>query len=83
MPGPYMMPLPKRKQRPTAVRWEDVHFHEVGALDAVADVTGVCYAMYLLQPERVVVSPVHVGSGTVRCAHGVMPVPGPRPQQRF
>ncbi len=55
----------------------DVHFHEVGALDAVADVTGVCYAMYLLQPERVVVSPVHVGSGTVRCAHGVMPVPAP------
>lgn len=55
----------------------DVHFHEVGALDAVADVTGVCYAMYLLQPERIVVSPVHVGSGTVRCAHGIMPVPAP------
>ena len=55
----------------------DVHFHEVGALDAVADVTGVCYAMYLLAPERVVVSPIHVGSGTVRCAHGVMPVPAP------
>ena len=56
---------------------EEVHFHEVGALDAVADVTGVCYAMYLLHPERVVVSPVHVGSGTVRCAHGIMPVPAP------
>ena len=55
----------------------DVHFHEVGALDAVADVTGVCYAMYLLRPKRVVVSPVHVGSGTVRCAHGIMPVPAP------
>mgnify|MGYP005777394315 FL=1 len=55
----------------------DVHFHEVGALDAVADVTGVCYALYLLQPERIVVSPIHVGSGTVRCAHGVMPVPAP------
>lgn len=55
----------------------DVHFHEVGALDAVADVIGVCYAMYLLRPEWVVVSPVHVGSGTVRCAHGVMPVPAP------
>ena len=55
----------------------DVHFHEVGALDAVADVTGVCYAMYLLAPERVVVSPIHVGSGTVRCAHGIMPVPAP------
>ena len=40
----------------------DVHFHEVGALDAVADVTGVCYALYLLQPERIVVSPIHVGA---------------------
>ena len=56
---------------------EQVHFHEVGTLDAVADVTGVCYAMYLLKPERIVVSPVHVGSGTVRCAHGIMPVPAP------
>ena len=55
----------------------DVHFHEVGALDAVADVAGVCYALYLLAPERIVVSPIYVGSGTVRCAHGVIPVPAP------
>lgn len=55
----------------------DVHYHEVGALDAVADVTGVCYALNLLAPEQVIVSPIHVGSGTVRCAHGVMPVPAP------
>ena len=55
----------------------DVHFHEVGALDAVADVTGVCYALYLLKPDQVIVSPIHVGTGTVRCAHGVMPVPAP------
>lgn len=55
----------------------DVHYHEVGALDAVADVTGVCYALSLLQPDQVVVSPIHVGSGTVRCAHGIMPVPAP------
>ena len=55
----------------------DVHFHEVGALDAVADVVGVCYALYLLQPEQILASPVHVGSGTVRCAHGIMPVPAP------
>ena len=54
-----------------------MHFHEVGALDAVADVTGVCYAIYLLHPERIMVSPIHVGSGTVRCAHGIMPVPAP------
>lgn len=55
----------------------DVHFHEVGALDAVADVAGVCYALYLLGPEKIAASPVHVGSGQVRCAHGVMPVPAP------
>lgn len=55
----------------------DVHYHEVGALDAVADVTGVCYALYLLHPDRIVVSPVHVGSGQVRCAHGLVPVPAP------
>lgn len=55
----------------------DVHFHEVGALDAVADVAGVCYALHLLAPDRIIASPIHVGSGTVKCAHGVMPVPAP------
>jgi len=56
---------------------EEIHFHEVGALDAIADVTGVCYALHLLQPDQIQASPVHVGSGTVRCAHGIMPVPAP------
>lgn len=56
---------------------EQIHFHEVGALDAVADVVGVCAMMHEIAPERVVVSPVHVGSGQVRCAHGVLPVPAP------
>ena len=56
---------------------EEVHFHEVGALDAVADVTGVCLALSMLRPDRIVSSPIHVGSGMVRCAHGVMPVPAP------
>jgi len=55
----------------------EVHYHEVGALDAVADVTGACYALHLLGPDIVTASPVHVGSGTVRCAHGIMPVPAP------
>ena len=55
----------------------DVHFHEVGTFDAIADVTAVCYLMELLQPVEVLASPVHVGSGTVRCAHGVLPVPAP------
>ena len=54
-----------------------IHFHEVGALDAVADVCGVCLLMEMLKPDRVLVSPVHVGSGMVRCAHGLLPVPAP------
>ena len=54
-----------------------VHFHEVGALDAIADVAGVSLAMEKLGAEKVIVSPVHVGAGTVRCAHGVLPVPAP------
>lgn len=56
---------------------EAVHFHEVGAWDAVADVVGVCLLMNWLQPDQVLVSPVHVGSGQVRCAHGLLPVPAP------
>ena len=56
---------------------EAVHFHEVGAWDAVADVVGVCLAMEQLAPDQVIVSPVHVGSGHVKCAHGLLPVPAP------
>ncbi len=56
---------------------EEVHFHEVGTVDALADVTGVCLAMHMLQPEQVLASPVHVGAGMVRCAHGLVPVPAP------
>ena len=55
----------------------EIHFHEVGAMDAVADVTAVCLLMDVLSPDEVVVSPVHVGSGQVNCAHGVLPVPAP------
>ena len=54
-----------------------IHFHEVGAMDAVADITAVCWLMHLLEPDRVVASPVCVGSGTVRCAHGILSVPAP------
>lgn len=55
----------------------EIHFHEVGTLDAIADVTAFCLLREKLQPEQVLASPVHVGSGTVRCAHGVLPVPAP------
>lgn len=55
----------------------DIHFHEVGTMDAVADVAAVCMLFDRLAPEQIVVSPVHVGSGEVKCAHGVLPVPAP------
>lgn len=59
------------------VSMEHIHFHEVGSMDAVADITAVCLLMHELGIEKVVASPVHVGSGTVRCAHGILPVPAP------
>jgi len=55
----------------------DIHFHEVGTMDAIADVTAVCMLMEEINPDKVICSPVHVGSGHVHCAHGILPVPAP------
>ena len=56
---------------------EDVHFHEVGALDAIADVVGACAGLAALDLDHLTVGPIALGSGTIRAAHGVLPVPGP------
>lgn len=56
---------------------EEIHFHEVGTLDAVADVVAVCWLIHDLEPEQILASPIHVGWGQVRCAHGILPVPAP------
>lgn len=54
-----------------------VHFHEVGALDALTDIVGACMLMEILAPERVIASPVRTGYGSIRCSHGILPIPAP------
>ena len=56
---------------------EEIHFHEVGTADAIADIAGVCLLMHMIAPQKVIASQIHVGSGNVRCAHGILPVPAP------
>ncbi|SHK01074.1 hypothetical protein SAMN02745248_01568 [Hathewaya proteolytica DSM 3090] len=56
---------------------DEIHFHEVGTMDAIADVVGVCMLIDDIAPDKIIVSPVHVGSGQVKCAHGILPVPAP------
>ncbi len=63
----------KAHQKPVGA----VHFHEVGMMDAICDIVGVSYAIHLLSPKEIVATPVAVGSGTLHCAHGVLPVPAP------
>jgi len=56
---------------------ERVHFHEVGALDAIIDITGTCAALYLLEADQIACSPLPAGRGEVKSAHGRLPLPAP------
>ena len=55
----------------------DIHFHEVGTMDAIADITAVCLLMNKIGANKICASAVNVGSGHVHCAHGILPVPAP------
>jgi pyridinium-3,5-bisthiocarboxylic acid mononucleotide nickel chelatase len=69
--------LADAEARSHGIRPEDVHFHEVGALDAILDIAGACVAFERLGVEEITFSPLHVGSGEVESAHGRIPVPVP------
>jgi len=59
------------------VEVKQIHFHEVGEMDAVADIVGVCMLIEELAPENILASAINTGSGSIRCSHGVLPVPAP------
>ena len=69
--------IAEAESRVHGVPVSEIHFHEVGSLDAVADISAFCLLLRELAPDSVLASPVHVGCGQVRCAHGLLPVPAP------
>lgn len=56
---------------------DKIHFHEVGEMDAIADVTAAAFLMNEINPDKVIISPINTGKGHVKCAHGIIPVPAP------
>ena len=69
--------IAEAESRAHGVPVTEIHFHEVGTMDAIADVTAVCLLIKRIKPQKIAASPVNTGGGTVKCAHGILPVPAP------
>ena len=69
--------IAEAESRVHGVPVQQIHFHEVGTMDALADITAVCFLLEQLGAEKIIASPVQVGFGKTRCAHGLLPVPAP------
>ena len=75
--GRVFQSLAEAESHAHGVSIEKVHFHEVGAVDSICDIVGICMALHLLNVEKIYCSPINTGSGTVNTEHGVLPVPAP------
>ncbi|MDD6728577.1 MAG: nickel pincer cofactor biosynthesis protein LarC [Eubacteriales bacterium] len=69
--------IAKAESKVHGVEVSKVHFHELGMMDAIADITVFCFLLDKLGVDRIITSPINVGRGTVKCAHGILPVPAP------